>query len=257
MEWTTAALAGAIAALTTPAAAQNTHGWTGGYLGIGMGLDIPGDDPVHDDFDRTFDSATPILGIAEIGGSGSCDSRAVTAPGHCRGHGERLGYAGHVGYDVQVGDVVVGAVGEFGRSNLVDGTAGSNAAPAYPVFARTIDWNAQGRLRAGYAVGDTLPYVTGGVVMARIDHGFETGSAENGFMPDRDRRRAWGYTAGGGIEQRVSDEVTIGALYTYNRVKDGSSATSDAQSAEFDVPPPGGGDRIGWHSVRVRAALRF
>ncbi|MGN5374504.1 outer membrane protein [Sphingomonas hankookensis] len=274
MRFSTILLAGAATMAAMPAMAQEERTWTGGYAGISAGLDFQGnDDNARINFDTNldgnFNDTVRTTTNADAFSPGTCGGRALgPQPTGCRRDSDRLGYAGHVGYDVQFGNIVVGAVGEFGKSNIVDATSAYSTTPARYAFVRSMDWNAQGRLRAGYAIGDTLPYITGGAALARIDRGFETSNGANSFTQDRDRRNAWGYTAGGGVEQRVSDNFSIGVLYTYTSVKDDSPtvrvgpgtapATNPfllANAAGTDMRRSD--DRFDWHSARVRASFRF
>lgn len=264
-----------VAAMTAmPAMAQDGRSWTGPYAGISTGLDFQGDDSnarveFDTNLDGTFGDTVRTTGGTDAFSRGFCGGRALGPnPTGCRRDSDRLGYAGHVGYDVQFGNIVVGAVGEFGKSNIVDSSSAYSTTPARYAFVRSMDWNAQGRLRAGYALGDTLPYVTGGAALARVDHGFETSNAANTFTQDRDKRNAWGYTAGGGIEQRVSDNFSIGVLYTYTSVNDRSPTVRVGQGSALASNPfllvnaagtdmRRSDDRFDWHSARVRASFRF
>ncbi|MFD1034949.1 outer membrane protein [Sphingomonas hankookensis] len=257
-----------------PAMAQDGRSWTGPYAGISAGLDFQGNDsnaPVEFDtnLDGTFGDTVRTTAGADAFSRGFCGGRALGPnPTGCRRDSDRLGYAGHVGYDVQFGNIVVGAVGEFGNSNIVDSSSAYSTTPARYAFVRSMDWNAQGRLRAGYAMGDTLPYVTGGAALARVDRGFETSNGANSFTQDRDKRNAWGWTAGGGVEQRVSDNFSIGVLYTYTTVNDRSPTVRVGRGTALPNNPfllvnSAGTDmrrsdnRFDWHSARVRASFRF
>lgn len=274
MRFSTILLAGAATMAAMPAQAQEERRWTGGYAGISAGLDFQGDDsnaPVEFDtnLDGTFGDTVRTTANANAFAPGFCGGRALGAtPTGCQRDSDRLGYSGHVGYDVQFGNIVVGAVGEFGKSNIVDSSSAYSSTPARYAFVRSIDWNAQGRLRAGYAIGDTLPYVTGGAALVRVDRGFETSNGANSFDQDRDKRNAWGWTAGGGIEQRVSDNFSIGLLYTYTSVNDDSPTVRVGRGTApltnpFLLTNASGtdirrsDDRFDWHSARVRASFRF
>ena len=260
--------------LASPAFAQERD-WTGPYVGISAGLDLQGSDrdaPIEFDnnLDGTFGDTVRTRPGLDAFGPGFCGGRAVSATRTgCKQDSDRVGYAGHVGYDVQFGNIVVGAVGEFGKSNISDATSAYSVTPARYAFTRQIDWNAAGRLRAGYAMGNTLPYITGGAALVRVNRGFETSNAANSFTIDDEKRNAWGYTAGGGIEQRVADNFSIGVLYTYTNVNDESPTvavgpgSAPVTTNPFLLVNPAGtdmrrsDDRFDWHSARVTASLRF
>ncbi|MDJ0277264.1 outer membrane beta-barrel protein [Sphingomonas sp. 2R-10] len=223
--------------------------WRGGYAGISAGLDF-----AHEEREAPLQRDTDLDGIfADTGrttfAAMACSGRTASAPVGCRRDSERSGYGGHVGYDLQFGDVVVGAVGEFGRSNIGERNAGNDRAALRQRIVRSMDWSTQGRLRAGYALGDTLPYVTGGAAMARIDRGPATDRAG-----DHDRSNGWGWTAGAGLDQRVSERFSIGLLYTFTSVTDRSRSAGERLPLA-DVTP--GDRRFDWHSARVRANFRF
>ncbi|WP_294326536.1 outer membrane beta-barrel protein [uncultured Sphingomonas sp.] len=239
----------ATAAMAMPALAQELRPWTGGYAGIGVGLDFPRDDREvsalrDNDLDKLFaDTHRTTFGAI------ACSHRAASDQTGCHRDGERSGYGGHVGYDVQFGDVVVGAVAELGRSNI--GRRSGGDATMQQRIARSMDWNTQGRLRAGYALGSTLPYVTGGAVLARIDRG-PAANAVDGFAADRNRSNGLGWTAGGGVDQLVSERFSIGVLYTF------ASVTERSRGQVERLPFTGNADRrFDWHSARVRANFRF
>lgn len=257
-----------------PALAQDSVDWTGPYVGVSAGLDLQGGDggkPIEFDtnLDGTFGDTVRTGAGADAFAPGFCGGRALGAtPTGCNKDSDRVGYSGQAGYDVQFGNIVVGAVGEFGKSNIRDSSSAYSSTPARYAFTRDIDWNAAGRLRAGYAIGNTLPYVTGGAALVRVDRGFETSNAANSFMLDREKRNAWGYTLGGGVEQRVADNFSIGVLYTYTSVDDQSPTvavgpgTAPATNPFLLVNSAGtdmrrSDDRFAWHSARVTANFRF
>lgn len=261
--------------VASPAFAQDRADWTGPYVGVSAGLDLQGSDgdaPIEFDtnLDGGFGDTVRTRAGLDAFGPGFCGGRAVSAtPTGCKQDSDRLGYAGHIGYDVQFGGIVVGAVGEFGKSNISDAVSAYSTTPARYAFTREVEWNAAARLRAGIAMGNTLPYITGGAALVRVNRGFETSNAANSFTLEEDRRNAWGYTAGGGVEQRVSDNFSIGLLYTYTNVNDESPIVAVGPGSApvitnpFLLVNPAGtdmrrsDDRFDWHSARVTASLRF
>jgi outer membrane immunogenic protein len=78
------------------------------------------------------------------------------------------------------------------------------------------DWFATGRARAGYDDDGTLYYATGGVALLSADIDGHATTIENEPIPgDHHNEIFVGWTAGGGIEHRVNDalSVRLEALY--------------------------------------------
>ncbi len=269
--------------LVTPAVAQDDTGradWTGPYVGGSLGLswqpnfdrdtlerlkfDTNGDG-VYGDAVRTAGGADAFL-------PGFCRGRALgSVPGTCSGDkDQRVAFAGHVGYDMQFGNIVIGAVVEAGRSMIGNSVSGFSSTPASYVLSRRIDWDGAARLRAGYALGTgTLVYGTGGLAYAKIKNSFATTNTFNTFTESDTDKDEWGWTAGGGIEQRITDSFSIGVLYRYTRFKtDGytvraGQGTPPSATNPFVITPAGftdiqrTNDVFDSQSVRVTASLRF
>lgn len=66
------------------------------------------------------------------------------------------------------------------------------------------------RARAGYAIGETLVYATGGAAFAEFD---ETGSAPGATATNHETRSGW--VAGGGIEHAIASNITAKAEYLH------------------------------------------
>jgi outer membrane immunogenic protein len=135
-------------------------------------------------------------------------------------------------------------------------------------MTREVDYTANARLRLGYAARTTLFYATGGPAYARVDHSFSTSNTANAFA-GRGKKDAWGYVAGGGIEQKLGRHFSIGLEYLYNQYKDDNyvvraSAGTAPPTNPFILAPNTTGtdfqrsdDKFRWHSVRATAAFRF
>lgn len=238
-----AALTVCLLGATLPAVGQERD-WRGGYAGLTIGVDSVRDDATRPSFDTDLDRAFAERGAVDPAGC------AAGAADDCRREGARTGYGAYVGYDLQFGDIVVGAVGETGRTSIVEPNDVPGVNIARYAFSRSVDWTGQARLRAGYALGDSLPYVTGGAALARIDHGF----ARDDAADRHDRSDARGYVVGGGIDQRVSDTASIGLLYTFTNVRDTVGGTRSRSAGRLARSP---GGPLKWHSARVRASFRF
>jgi outer membrane immunogenic protein len=274
--------AGMASLLAVPAAAQDavTRDWTGPYVGGSLGLAWQ---PNYDretleqlrfdtNGDGTYGDPVRTTTGANAFGPGFCRGRAYgPLPGSCSGDKDkRVAWGVHAGYDMQMGSFVIGGVIEGGRSMIGNSVSGFTSTPASYVLSRRIDWDANARLRAGFAAGTgTLIYGTGGVAYARIKNSFATTNTFNSFTESDTSKDEWGWTAGGGVEQRVSDNFSIGVLYRYTRFNtDGytvgaGQGTPASTTNPFVITPAGftdiqrTNDRFENQSVRVTASYRF
>ena len=145
------------------------YNWTGFYLGINGG---GGWGQSQWDGDRTFDVSGGLIG-------------------------------GTIGYNWQIGQIVVGAEGDIDwagdqRHHDVLCAAGCETRN---------NWLATVRGRLGYAFDRFLPYITGGLAVGDINAtrpGFPGGSTSNA-----------GWTVGAGLEVGIASNVSIKAEYLY------------------------------------------
>jgi outer membrane immunogenic protein len=99
---------------------------------------------------------------------------------------------GTTGYNVQLGGVVFGLEGDLDWSNV----NGSGTCPTGLLCQTQNNWLGTARGRVGYAFGNVLPYVTGGLAVGDIKAsvpGVGSASTTNA-----------GWTAGGGLEYGIS-----------------------------------------------------
>ncbi len=176
---------------------------------------------------------------------------------------------------MQSGPFVVGLVGEFGKSDITDSVAAFSTTPASYTMARKLKWEASARVRAGLAARNTLFYVTGGAGYAKIDNLFFTTNTANAFAATGSNKR-WGYVGGGGIEQKLTRNISIGMEYTYHQYKDDdarvlvTAGTALAGSPvllannPFLIAPNTAGttfrrsdENFRWHSLRGTVSFRF
>lgn len=114
-----------------------------------------------------------------------------------------------LGGKYQIDCMVLGIEGDIGFGDMkgsdknvgVPGPAGLLGADA------EVNWNAHIRARLGYAAGEVLPFIAGGLAVADID----VGSALGG-----DNNVHYGWTLGGGIDWAVSPQLIIRAEYLYD-----------------------------------------
>ena len=261
-----------------PAFAQDnrdaSQDFDGPYISIGGGASLQGSDRgetlIFDtDRDGTYGDTVNTAGGANAFSPGFCNGAATgTANLGCRNDKDGPEYFGRLGYDKRMGNFVLGAVIEGGRSEARDSVSGFSTTPASYTMSREADYQANARLRAGYTPGGgALFYVTGGGAYARLDNKFVTTNTANSF-DDNGKTNAWGYTVGGGAEVMVTNNIGLGLEYLYTDVKDKDyvvnvgAGTADPATNPFLLN--GGGTDIRrsdpnfqTHSVRGTLSYRF
>lgn len=279
-------LAAGTAALSfaAPAFAQDVEEapFSGIYVGGTIGFDAqPNDVGERVLFDRNLDgnfNDTVLNGLGQNAfapsvaqpGAGFCNGRAISTGSNsgCRNDKDNISYSARIGFDKQFGNIVFGAVGEFGKSQIRDSVTGFSTTPANYVLTREIDYNANARLRLGYAANTTLFYATGGGAYAKLDRSYSSTNVTNpaAFTGDND---VWGYVAGGGIEQKLGRNFSIGLEYLYTQYNDDDSTVrlTGPAGTPFTNATNGGSaagtdfirsdDKFRFHSVRATAQFRF
>lgn len=266
-----------------PALAQDeapARDWTGPYVGGSVGMSWqPGFDREKNESlvfdtngDGTFTDTVRTTAGANAFSPGFCAGRALgSTPSTCASEkGRQIAWSGYAGYDLQFGSIVLGGVLEGGRSLVSNSASGFSTTPAGYVFSRRIDWDANARLRAGVALPtNTLIYGTGGLAFAKIKNSFATTNSFNSFTERDTQSDEWGWTAGGGIEQKITDNFSIGLIYRYTRFKtDGHTVrvgqgTPPSTTNPFVITPAGytdirrSSDVFDHNTVRVNASFRF
>jgi outer membrane immunogenic protein len=120
-----------------------------------------------------------------------------------------------VGYNHQIDNIVFGAEADWGMSNSI---VTNNEPGAAYTFA--LDDIATLRGRVGYAVDDTLLFLTAGGAWARGDvNSIGLGGADH-LKSDH-----YGWTFGGGIEHAVTDQFRIKLDYLYTILGDAHYGT--------------------------------
>jgi outer membrane immunogenic protein len=274
-----AGLVGVSALTATPALAQETTAdapFSGAYVGGSFGFDVqPNDVGERIRFDRdlngSFGDTISSATAANAFSPGFCNGAATgnTAPAAggrgCNNDRNDIAYYGRVGFDAQRGNIVVGVVGEFGKSEIKDSVSAFSTTPAFYTMSRELNWEASIRGRAGYAVDSTLFYGTFGPGYVSLDNSFTTGNTANTFSSNGNSKQ-WGITGGGGIEQKLGKNFSIGMEYIFHRYEDtdyrvrasggpagGPFTRGNAAGTDFRR----GFDYFRWHSIRGVAAFRF
>lgn len=223
------------------------------------------------DGDGRYNDQVTTVGGADAFGLGFCNGvarGATRGAGGCRSDKDGAEYGARIGYDRRMGNFVVGGLIEGSKTEAKDGVAGYSITPASYSIQREMDWAASARLRAGYTPGGgALFYVTGGGSYAKLDHTFSTTNSQNAFEERRDGKKVWGWQAGGGTEIMVTDKVSLGLEYLYNRYNDnkynvvvtqGIAAASNPFIQDSAATRIKGTDkRFDYHSLRATIGYQF
>lgn len=264
-----------LALIAVPAAAQETQSdrpFAGVYIGASGGYDVQGNDSGSSIlFDRgsngSFGEVVTTGAGANAFSPGFCNgrARAATPIAGCDNDEDGWSYNVRVGADTQVGPLTVGIIGEFGKSEISDSVSAFSTTPANYVMTREVEWEATARARAGLAVNTTLFYGTFGVGYASIENSFTSTNTANSFAVDN-RNREFGWIAGGGIEQKLSRNISIGLEGLFHEYRDDDARVTVGQGTSPATNPfvlAGGVDfarsdrDFRWYSARAVVNFRF
>ncbi|MGQ7792402.1 outer membrane protein [Faunimonas sp. B44] len=216
-----------IAPAVAPITSVPLFTWSGGYLGVSVGYGWGIDD-------RVGIGTPPVRAL--FGNIGTFSPN---------------GWLGglQAGYNLQLGQFVVGAEGDFQWTGIDDRlpTRVSSGAVAVTGFASTdLDWYATLRARAGITFDRFLVYGTAGVALAMVDYRTTvTVPAPTEVMRNNDAK--WGYVLGGGVEYAFNENLSMKGEYQYIDI-----SIDPLRSATYvTVPTPG------YHTVRVGLNYRF
>jgi len=218
-----------LAGVASPALAQSAPDWSGPYIGIYGGAlennEDAGEALLFDrDFDGQFDDTVVLNGTTNDAFSpGSCSGSASgpAAANGCDVDPTGVEASVRVGYDMQFGAIVVGVVGELSAADLEDSVTSFSTTPAAYVFTRELETMAALRLRAGFAAGSGLFYVTGGAAKAKIENSFRTTNGVNSFTETVNDDEADGYQLGAGVEWRLAPNLSVTGEYLFTNLQPG------------------------------------
>lgn len=271
------ALLGSALLLSAPAVAQDLSTWSGPYVGgqVGIGL-VDSDRPTvlfDTNRDGTFGDTVRTGAGANAFSPGFCGGRALGAtPGAgCDSVEDGIEGGVHAGFDMELGGLVVGLVGEYDRHRSQEDHASAfSTTPASYTLTRELRDSYGLRARAGVALAsNSLVYATGGVVRGRFRHSFESTNTANAFAVTDTRTSAWGYRVGGGVEQRFGRSFSLGLLYLLSSIKDDDDSFIDVTRGTapatnpFVLVNPNGtlfqrtDERFRSHAVKLTGSLRF
>jgi outer membrane immunogenic protein len=205
-------------------------------------LDVPSPDFRPADFDWSG----PYIGVfgAAVAVDGSFDGVCSCLDTYEDVEHSGIGYAGGIlgGWNYQMDSIVFGVEGDW----AFGGTVATNDEP---LINTDLSFNniATLRARAGFALDNTLLYVTGGLAAVDMEFGAVMSTTES------DSKWAYGWTAGGGLEHAFSQNFSGRIEYLYVglddvdfSMTDGAATTLDATQSFDDI-----------HMVRVGLTYNF
>jgi outer membrane immunogenic protein len=120
---------------------------------------------------------------------------------------------GQVGYNWQLGSVVVGVEGDVAWRHGSD-SATFTVGAAFASFDAEQNWVATLRPRIGFAANNWLIYGTGGAAFGQLGHSYtESVGGAARSVSDSDTKAGW--TAGGGVEYAFQNQWSLGVEYLF------------------------------------------
>jgi len=163
-----------------PAVTSHSTNWTGFYVGANAGW-------AGTNYDNAYTVGTSFESDSDTGLFG-----------------------GHVGYQHQMGNLVIGveALGAWASNDDRELVQCPNPATRCSGVLGESLWSVGPRL--GYAVHKWLPYVTGGYAEAEFDHVVVNGA---GAVTRQANDREGGWYIGGGVEYALTSNLSVGVEY--------------------------------------------
>jgi outer membrane immunogenic protein len=261
--------------VAAPALAQSAPDWSGPYIGVFGGVVDTHDDRTETlvfdrDLDGSYDDTVVTSGGADAFGPGFCADQISGGAPRCDRDPQGVEGGVKLGYDMQFGRWVIGAVGEVAGADVEDSVTGFSTTPAYYSFSRKLDHMAALRARVGLAAGPALVYATGGAAYGKVENRFTTNNTANSFTATTDEDNADGYQFGGGVEWRLAPSLTVTGEYIYSDLETGeynirvaSNGTTPATNPFILAPNTTGtdmtrsGDSFKSHAFRIGMNMRF
>lgn len=264
----------ATVALAAPAAAQTASNWTGFYVGGRVGyvanpLNTKETVLFDKNLDGQFGDTVTTAAGANAFSPGFCNGDPIGPRplDLCETDSDGLDYAVHAGADYQFGSLVIGGLVEYGRSKGENSVTAFSTTPANYYLSREMRGTLGVRARVGVDIQGTMPYVTAGMVRAKVRSEFSSSNTANAFATRGDNERQNGYRLGGGFETKVGP-IALGALYLFTNVKDDdfrvdvTRGTAPATNPFVLTNAAGtqfrrSEDRFKTHAANVTASYRF
>ncbi len=152
---------------------------------------------------------------------------------------------GTLGVNFQSGSFVYGIEGDGDWTNIKGNTSGGACAGAGLFCQTSNDWLATFRGRLGYAFDRVLVYGTAGGAVGDVK-----GTFTSPILSLSTDSTQFGWTAGGGVEFAITDNVTAKAEYLFVDLSNGSLNCTVAVCGTASVP-------VQFDASIVRAGLNF
>lgn len=199
--------------------------------------------------DPTYDWSGVYIGVQAGYGWGSNDYSALGSATDF----DSDGFAGGLtaGVNWQNGAFVYGIEADISYSDIDGNFRGPNTGfipCADAGCTADIEWFGTGRARLGYAVGNLLPYVTGGFGVGRLEGTADSQGCDLPGSCSYDDTE-FGWTAGAGVEWGLTQQISVKAEYLH----------IDFESPGFNNAPSGDArvDDIALDTVRIGVNYRF
>lgn len=160
------------------------------------------------------------------------------------------------GYNMQTGNVVLGFEADASLAGI-DGTlvAGPNTPCILPVgslsnCAADVDWLVTARARAGFAIDNVMPFITGGLAFGGVKGTFDWNGA--GACECWVDDTVFGFVIGGGVEWAINESWSTKAEFLY--VNLGKPSISGDNTA---FVPGVGADNYEFSTARVGINFAF
>jgi len=132
-----------------------------------------------------------------------------------------------LGYNVQFGKAVLGVEGDYSV-----GSIGNSSPNTYiPVATNRMNSFATARLRAGYALDNTLLYATAGLAFAKISSSAVDYYLSDPYYNESSTGLRTGFVVGAGLEQALTSNISVKLEALYANL--GHSTTVDEEGDAF------------------------
>lgn len=194
-----------------------------------------------------------------VGGFGALASGETSydrsdATGFDQSAGGALGGV-QAGYDVQLGQVVLGGVADIALSNIdseVTTRERVGGSDVSQTASTSLDYLGTVRARAGIGGERVLAYGHGGLAYGStetsIDQSVRTGGIVSSTTETRDSETKYGYGLGAGVEVKATDTISVQTEYGYYDLGDDQISNSNGVKVDESVE---------FHTLKTGLNYRF